>query len=97
MNSFNSTISNHQKGQHLAFQDSVIIQVLRKRGSVFTPNCRQSQLFMTTVKYELECGQITLYHGWRHRYDAQVAQSRYRTMRTPTLLVIKAGLSDITT
>ena len=27
------------------------------------------------VKYELEHGQISLYHGKRYRYDAQVAQT----------------------
>lgn len=32
MNSLNSTISTHQKGQHLALQDRVIIQVLRSQG-----------------------------------------------------------------
>ena len=31
MNSLNSTISSHQKGQHLALQDRVIIQVLRSQ------------------------------------------------------------------
>ena len=32
MNSLNSTISSHQKGQHLVLQDCVIIQVLRSQG-----------------------------------------------------------------
>ena len=32
MNSLNSTISAHQKGQYLALQDRVIIQVLRQLG-----------------------------------------------------------------
>ena len=31
MNSLNSTISSHQKGQHLSLQDRVIIQVLRSQ------------------------------------------------------------------
>ena len=70
MNSLNSTISTHQKGQHLALQDRVIIQVLRSQGQFLrqvaaSPNCSP-----TTVKYELERGQISLYHGKRYRYDA---------------------------
>lgn len=32
MNLLNSTISNHQKDQHLVLQDHVIIQILRKQG-----------------------------------------------------------------
>lgn len=34
-----------------------------------------------TVKYELERGQISLYHGKRYRYDAQEAQRRYQIRR----------------
>ena len=81
MNSLNSTISTHQKGQHLALQDHVIIQVLRSQGQFLrqvaaSPNCSP-----TTVKYELERGQISWYHGKRYRYDAQVAQRRYQLRR----------------
>ena len=81
MNSLNSTISTHQKGQHLALTDRVTLQVLRSQGQFLrqvaaSPNCSP-----TTVKYELERGQISWYHGKRYRYDAQVAQRRYQLKR----------------
>ena len=81
MNSLNSSISSHQKGQHLALQDRVIIQVLRSQGQFLrqvaaSPNCSP-----TTVKYKLERGQISCYHGKRYRYDAQAAQRRYQIRR----------------
>ena len=63
MNSLNSTISTHQKGQHLALTDRVTLQVLRSQGQFLrqvaaSPNCSP-----TNVKYELERGQISWYHG----------------------------------
>ena len=78
MNSLNSTISSHQKGQYLALQDRVIIQVLRSQGQSLRQIARALSCSPTTVKYELESGQISLYHGKRYRYDAQVAQKRYQ-------------------
>ncbi|RMC46921.1 IS30 family transposase [Lactobacillus sp. ESL0228] len=81
MNSLNSTISNHQKGQHLALQDRVIIQVLRQQGQSLRQIAASLNCSPATVKYELERGQIALYHGQRHRYDAQAAQRRYQARR----------------
>ena len=81
MNSLNSTISTYQKGQHLALQDRVIIQVLRSQGQSLRQIAASLNCSPTTVKYELERGQIALYHGKRHRYDAQVAQRRYQIRR----------------
>ena len=63
MNSLNSTISTHQKGQHLALQDRVIIQVLRSQGQSLRQIARTLNCSPTTVKYELERGQISLYHA----------------------------------
>ena len=62
MNSLNSTISSHQKGQHLALQDRVIIQVLRSQGQSLRQIAASLNCSPTTVKYELERGQIALYH-----------------------------------
>ena len=78
MNSLNSTISTHQKGQHLALQDRVIIQVLRSQGQSLRQIAASLNCSPTTVKYKLERGQISCYHGKRYRYDAQVAQRRYQ-------------------
>nr|WP_317637608.1 helix-turn-helix domain-containing protein [Lactobacillus xylocopicola] len=63
MNSLNSTISAHQKGQHLAWQDRVLIQVLRQQGQSLRQIAASLTCSPTTVKYELERSQISLYHG----------------------------------
>ena len=96
MNSLNSTISTHQKGQHLALQDRIISQVLRSQGQSLRQIARALNCSPTTVKYELERCQISLYHGKRYRYDAQEAQRRWSTTRTLILLVRRAGLSGTT-
>ena len=81
MNSLNSTISSHQKSQHLALTDRVTLQVLRSQGQFLRQIARVLNCSPTTVKYELERGQISLYHGKRYRYDAQKAQRRYQIRR----------------
>ena len=75
MNSLNSTVSTHQKGQHLALQDRVIIQVLRSQGQSLRQIARALKCSPTTVKYELERGQISWNHGKRYRYDARSAKT----------------------
>ncbi|KJY60002.1 Transposase [Lactobacillus kimbladii] len=81
MNSLNSTISTHQKGQHLALTDRVTIQIMHEQGQSLRQIARALNCSPTTVKYELERGQISLYHGKRYRYDAQEAQRRYQIRR----------------
>ena len=81
MNSLNSTISSHQKGQHLALTDRVTIQIMHEQGQSLRQISRALNCSPTTVKYELERGQIALYHGNRHCYDAQAAQRRYQIRR----------------
>ena len=78
MNSLNSTISSHQKGQHLALTDRVTLQVLRSQGQSLRQIAASLNCSPTTVKYKLERGQISWYYGKRYRYDAQVAQRRYQ-------------------
>ena len=51
---------------------------LAPAGPVPASNSASLNCSPTTVKYKLEHGQIALYHGKRHRYDAQVAQRRYQ-------------------
>ena len=86
MNSLNSTISSHQKGQHLSLQDRVIIQVLRSQGQSLRQITRALNCSPTTVKYELEHGQISLYHGKRYRYDAQYQIRRLNCGRKQAFL-----------
>ena len=81
MNSLNSTISSHQKGQHLALTDWVTIQIMHEQSQSLRQIARALNCSPTTVKYELERGQISLYHGKRYRYDAQEAQRRYQIRR----------------
>ena len=84
MNSLNSTISTstHLKGKHLSFADRVMLQVLRQQGQSLRQIAASLNCSLATVKYELERGQIALYHGQRHRYDAQAVQRRYRKRRS---------------
>ena len=84
MNSLNSTISTHQKGQHLALQDRVIIQVLRSQGLE-----HWHEVFKT----------ITTDNGSEFADLAQLeeaAQTLVSTTRTLILLVRRAGLSGTT-
>ena len=48
---------------------------LAPAGPVPASNSASLNCSPTTVKYKLEHGQISLYHGKRHRYDAQAAQT----------------------
>ena len=81
MNPLNSTISSHQKGQHLALTDWVTIQIMHEQSQSLRQIAASLNCSPTTVKYELERGQISLYHGKRYRYDAQAAQRRYQIRR----------------
>ena len=58
MNSLNSTISSHQKGQHLALTDRVTIQIMHEQGQSLRQIARVLRCSPTTVKYELERGQV---------------------------------------
>ena len=80
MNSINSTISTNQKGQHLALTDWITIQIMHEQGQSLRQIAASLNCSPTTVKYELERGQISLYHGKRYRYDAQEAQRRFTIM-----------------
>ena len=74
MNSLNSTISSHQKGQHLALTDRVTIQIMLEQGQSLRQIARVLRCSPTTVKYELERGQVKHYHATH--YDAQTTQKR---------------------
>ena len=49
MNSLNSTISSHQKGQHLALTDRVTIQIMHEQGQSLRQIARALNCSPTTV------------------------------------------------
>ncbi len=80
MNSLNSTISTHQKGQHLALTDRVRLQVLRSQGQflrqILVPSTVRPPRSRTSLNATGFLG-ITA----KVRYDAQAAQRRYQIRR----------------
>ncbi|MDF7638165.1 IS30 family transposase [Lactobacillus sp. ESL0791] len=81
MDQLHSNMNIRQKGKHLTFEDRVTIQVLRKQGKSLRFIARELNCSPSTVMYELRKGQISLYHGKKHRYDAKTAQIKYEDNR----------------
>lgn len=81
MDHLHSNINTHQKGKHLNFEDRIIIQVLHKQDKSLRAIAKELNCSPSTIMYELQRGQIDLYHGKKQRYDAKTAQAKYQSNR----------------
>ena len=80
MNSLNSTISTHQKGQHLALADRVTIQIMHEQSQSLRQIARALNCCPPRSSTSLNAARF-LGITAKVRYDAQVAQRRYQIRR----------------
>ena len=83
MDHLHSTTTEHKKGQHLTFEERVLIQTRLKDG--WNPNriAREIGCAANTVRNEIKRGTVTLYKGNIYRYKATAGQNVYKRNRQP--------------
>ena len=69
MNSLHSTMNQHIKGNHLSFEERVIIQLRLKDGYSLRAIARELNCSPSTISYEIKRGTVELY-GKVKRYKA---------------------------
>jgi len=81
MDQLHSTTAGHRKGQHLTFEERVVIQTRLKDG--WRPGRIAAEIGCSpnTVRNEIRRGTVTLYNGNVHRYKASAGQTAYRKNR----------------
>ncbi|MBF1256674.1 MAG: IS30 family transposase [Stomatobaculum longum] len=81
MDQLQSTTTERKKGQHLTFEERVIIQTRLKDGRSKRSIAREIGCSPTTICNEIKRGTVTLYNGNIHRYKAKVGQQTYERNR----------------
>ena len=81
MDQVHSTTTKHRKGQHLTFEERMVIQVHLKDG--WSPNkiAKEIGCAPNTVRNEIKRGTCDMYNGHIHRYKAQIGQETYEENR----------------
>lgn len=81
MDHLHSTTTEHRKGQHLTFEDRVLIQTRLKDG--WKPNriAKEIGCSPNTVRNEIKRGTVSLYNGNVSRYKATAGQAAYEQNR----------------
>lgn len=82
MDNSHSTMDEHRKGQHLTYDERILIQIRRKDGKGVREIAREIGCSPSTVSNELKRGTILLYHGKIKRYKASAGQKAYEEHRT---------------
>ena len=75
MDQLHSTTTEHKKGQHLTFEERVLIQTRIKDGWKAGRIAAEIGCAPNTVRNEIKRGTVTLYTGNVHRYKANASQS----------------------
>lgn len=81
MDQLHSTTIGHKKGQHLTFEERVIIQTRLKDGWSKRAIAREVGCSPSTVCNEIKRGTVALYSGNVFRYKASTGQQTYETHR----------------
>lgn len=81
MDHLHSTTTEHRKGQHLSFEQRVLIQTRLKDGWSANRIAGEIGCAPNTVRNEIKRGTVTLYKGNIHRYKAAAGQAAYRKNR----------------
>jgi IS30 family transposase len=77
-----STTNEHKKGQHLTYDDRLLIQIRRKDGKGIRAIAREIGCAPSTVTNEIHRGTVLMYHGRVERYKATAGQQAYEEHRT---------------
>lgn len=81
MDQVHSTTNEHKKGQHLTFEERVLIQTRLKDGWKVWRIAEEIGCAPNTVRNEIKRGTVTLYTGNVHRYKAKAGQEAYEKNR----------------
>ena len=81
MDNSHSTMSARKKGQHLSYEERVIIQVRLKDHYSIRAIAREIGCSPSTVSNEISRGSVSLYNGHVIRYKASVGQEAYQKNR----------------
>lgn len=72
-----STTNGHRKGQHITYDDRMLIQIRLKDGKSIRSIAREIGCSPQTVSNEIKRGTVLLYHGKVSRYKASAGQAAY--------------------
>ena len=81
MDQVHSTTTEHKKGQHLTFEERVLIQTRLKDGWKASRIAAEIGCAPNTVRNEIKRGDVALYNGNVHRYKAKAGQAAYEKHR----------------
>lgn len=81
MDQAHSTITEHKKGQHLTFEERVLIQTRLRDGWKVGRIASEIGCAPNTIRNEIRRGTVTLYTGNVHRYKAKAGQAAYEKNR----------------
>ena len=76
-----STTNEHKKGQHLTYDERMLIQIRLKDGKSQRAIAREIGCSPTTISNEIKRGTVLLYHGRVKRYKASTGQKTYEEHR----------------
>lgn len=72
-----STTNEHKKGQHLTYDERMLIQIRLKDGKSKRSITREIGCSLTTISNEIKRGTVLLYHGMVKRYKPSTGQKTY--------------------
>lgn len=81
MDNSHSTMYGHRKGQHLTFEDRILIEIRRRDGRGIREIAREIGCSPSTVSNELSRGTVLMYHDKVKRYKARAGQKAYKEHR----------------
>jgi len=81
MDHLHSTTTEHRKGQHLTFEDRVLIQTRLKDGWKANRIAKEIGCSPNTIRNEIKRGTLALYNGKVFRYKATAGQAAYEQNR----------------
>lgn len=76
-----STTNEHKRGQHLTYDERMLIQIRLKDGKSQRAIAREIGCSPTTISNEIKRGTVLLYHGRVKRYKASTGQKTYEEHR----------------
>lgn len=81
MDQHHSTTNERKKGQHLTFEERVLIQTRLKDGFSKRAIAKEIGCSAATICNEIKRGSVPLYNGKTHRYKAKAGQEAYEQHR----------------
>lgn len=94
MDQLQSTTTQRKKGQHLTFEERVLIQTRLKDGYSKRAIAREIGCSPATICNEMKRGTVPLYTGNVFRYKASVGQKTIAKRAADTLIALKSQLSS---